>query len=199
MRIGFIGVCFGLGLLMGLLACDDRGLVAANRAITTSFEVDGERLIMNGEINARTLGQFEEIMAENPQIAVLVEEDVPGSLDDETMIALGYRVRELGLDTYLRSTSQIDSGGVDLFLAGVNRIMERGARLGVHSWSDGVQDAAAYPEDAPEHDMNLTYIADMLGSGDFYWFTIYAAPADDIHIMSEAEIVRYGLVTEPIR
>ncbi len=35
----------------------------------------------------------------------------------------------------------------------------------------------------------------MLGSDELYWFTIYAAPAGDIHIMSEDEIRQFGLVT----
>ena len=37
---------------------------------------------------------------------------------------------------------------------------------------------------------------DMLGADDFYWFTIEAAPADGIHIMSNEEIARFGLVTQ---
>lgn len=194
LRRGFLLCALAL-----LGACDRAEVAYLNYVTTTSFEVDGERLYMNGEINAKTLGQFEDVLAENPQIRVLVEETVPGSLDDETMIELAYRVREYGLDTYLKSDSDIASGGVDLFLAGVNRIMERGAAVGVHSWQDGVQDAKDYPRDAPEHEMNRKYIEDMLGSDAFYWFTIYAAPADDIYQMSETEIVKYGLVTEPIR
>ena len=38
----------------------------------------------------------------------------------------------------------------------------------------------------------------MLGSDDFYWFTIEAAPADDIYYMTNQEIIDYGLITEPI-
>lgn len=190
---------FLIGALTLLSACDRAEVAYLNYVTTTKFVVDGERLYMNGEINAKTLDQFEEVMEQNPQVRVLIEEEVPGSLDDDTMIELAYRVREYGLDTYLTSESNIASGGVDLFLAGVNRIMERGAAVGVHSWQDGIQDAKDYPRDAPEHEMNRKYIEDMLGSDDFYWFTIYAAPAADIYQMSESEIIKYGLVTEPIR
>jgi pimeloyl-ACP methyl ester carboxylesterase len=38
----------------------------------------------------------------------------------------------------------------------------------------------------------------MVGSEDFYWFTIYASPADGIHEMSEDEILKYGMLTQPI-
>ena len=124
---------------------------------------------------------------------------MPGSLDDDTMIPLSYRVRELGLNTHLTSTSDIASGGVDFFLAGVERTMAEGAQVGVHSWSDGIRDAADYWRDAPEHAANATYIRDMLGDDAFYWFTIYAAPANDIYQMAPAEIVQYGMLTAPVQ
>ena len=110
-----------------------------------------------------------------------------------------YFVREQGLNTRLLSHSAIDSGGVDLFLAGVERTMESGAHIGVHSWSDGFKDAADFPKDAPEHEQNRKYIEEMLGDDAFYWFTIYAAPAADIYAMTEAEIEQYGLLTQPIQ
>ena len=116
-------------------------------------------------------------------------------MDDDTMIPRAYRVRELGLNTHLLSTSVIQSGGVDLFLAGVERTIESGAMIGVHSWSDGSRDAADYARDAPEHEQNRKYVEDMLGSDAFYWFTIYAAPADDIHFMTQNEVDRFGLAT----
>ena len=68
-----------------------------------------------GDINSKTDDQFEAVVAANPQITTIVECVVPGSLDDDTMIPLSYRVRELGLNTHLTSTSDIVSGGVDFF------------------------------------------------------------------------------------
>ena len=164
----------------------------------TEFTVAGERLYMDGEINSNTLLLFEDVYAANPGITTLVERHVPGSSDDATMITLGRRVRELGLSTHLLSDSEIYSGGVDLFLAGVHRTMELGAVIGVHAWSDGVKDATEFPRQSPEHEMNRRYIADMLGDDAFYWFTIYAAPADDIHIMTLQEIEEYELLTQPV-
>jgi len=189
---------FGLALsaVVVLASCDMVVVTALNQIKTTEFTVEGTTLLMAGEINSKTPAQFEDMMAENPDIDRLVELNVPGSLDDEAMIALAYRVRELGLDTYLKSDSEIHSGGVDLFLAGVSRTIEDGAIIGVHSWSDGVKDAADYPRDAPEHEANRKYIEDMLGSDPFYWFTIYAAPAGEIHLMTADEIAKYGLATQ---
>ncbi len=181
--------------LVALSACEVISSIVVNMVETTEFTVEGDTLLMTGTINSKTLAQFNEIYAQNPDITTLVELSIPGSMDDDTMIALAYRVRELGLNTHLRARSEIYSGGVDLFLAGVQRTIDAGAEVGVHSWSDGIRDAADYPRSAPEHEQNRRYIEAMLGSDEFYWFTIYAAPAGDIYIMSENEIRQFGLVT----
>jgi len=173
-------------------------VIALNQVETTDFEVRGNELWMNGEINSRTHQQFTEIMNQNPQVTTLVEQVVPGSLDDDTMIEMAYDVRRRGLNTRLVASSAVDSGGVDLFLAGVRRTMAAGAHVGVHSWSDGLRDGADYPPDAPEHQQNRVYVEDMLGSDEFYWFTLYAAPSDGIHSMTVEEILEFGLVTAPI-
>ena len=184
----------GVVTLGALGGCEIVAVTALNMVKTTKFTVDGETLYMQGEINSKTDGQFEAVYAANPQIKTIVECVVPGSLDDDTMIPLSYRVRELGLNTHLTSTSDIASGGVDFFLAGVNRSAEEGAKIGVHSWSDGTSEAKDYPRDAPEHENNRKYIEDMLGDDAFYWFTIYAAPAADIYYMTSAEVAEYGMV-----
>lgn len=67
----------------------------------------------------------------------------------------------------------------------------------MHSWSDGENDAADFPRTSPEYDLNRDYIFDMLGADAFCWFTIYAAPVDDMHWMTVAEITTYGLLTAP--
>ena len=193
---GILAAFAMLALTLGLSGCERLAIAALNQITTTHFEVRNDRLLMSGEINSKSLDQFEDVMARTPSIKTLVELDVPGSIDDDTMIALASRVRELGLNTHLTATSAIYSGGVDLFLAGVERTMEPGAKVGVHSWSDGSKEAKDYPQDAPEHEQNRRYIEKMLGNDRFYWFTIYAAPADDIHIMSEHEIAEYGLLTK---
>lgn len=200
-RFGKIALVTGTLLSAGifLVGCENAIVLGLNQIETTKFEVVGNTIHMNGEINSKTLTQFEAIIAKNPDINLLIEEVVEGSLDDDTMIALAYRVRELGISTHLNADSEIYSGGVDLFLAGVNRTMVSGAKIGVHSWSDGSKDASDYPKNSPEHEQNRKYIEDMLGEDAFYWFTIYAAPADDIMLMSDEEIVQYGLLTQPIQ
>jgi len=169
-----------------------------NMREVTTFEVKGNEVYMSGLINSQTYNQFVKIIEENPQITTIVELDMEGSIDDHTMIKLAYYVRKKWLNTKLLSYSDINSGAVDLFLAGVERTMEKGAHIGVHSWSNGFKEAKEFPKDAEEHEMNRKYIEDMLGKDEFYWFTIYVAPAGEIYEMTEEEIQKYGLLTQPI-
>lgn len=168
----------------------------ANSMPSTRFQVADDRLYVRGEINALSLGQFNEVVSAFPWVKVLVLDGISGSSDDETNVKLGYRVRELGLATHVPAGAEVYSGGVDLFLAGVERTLAEGAVLGVHSWSDGIHDGAHYPKDSPEHEEARKYTEDMLGDDRFYWFTLSAAPADGIHVMTDKEIREYGLLTD---
>jgi len=168
----------------------------ANAVPTTRFELQGDKLVVSGEINALTLEQFEDIYRAFPTVSTLVLADISGSSDDATNVRLGYRVRALGLATHVPARAEIYSGGVDLFLAGVRRTLGPGAVLGVHSWDDGIRDGADYPKDSPAHDEARLYTEAMLGDDRFYWFTLSAAPADGIHVMSEKEIREFGLSTD---
>ena len=173
----------------------------AGAAVAQDCEIDwavqGNTILMRGEIGPDTLDAFYALIDDNEFVTEIALEQVWGSCDDEVMVELGYTIRELGFDTYLFADSEIYSGGVDLFLAGLTRRMEIGATLGVHSWSDGVRDGASYPRSSPEHDLNRDYLITMLGDDAFYWFTLEAAPADGMYEMSLQEIDRFGLLTEP--
>ncbi|WP_052056445.1 hypothetical protein [Colwellia psychrerythraea] len=101
---------------------------------------------------------------------------------------------------YIQNTStdgMVASGGTDMFLAGVNRTIEAGARLGVHSWSDGSGKVALdYPRDHQEHIKYLDYYSVMGIPADFYWYTLEAASAENIHWMTAQEIAQYGILTD---
>lgn len=178
-------------LVAGLAAC----ALAENAVDRTTLEVRGDQVRMAGVITSRTPANFVQMLDENPQVRTVVERVMEGSLDDQATIDIGYIIRARGLATHLEADSEIYSGAVDLFLAGNRRTMARGAVIGVHSWADGFGEGADYPRDAPEHRLNRRYIADMLGSEAFYWFTLAAAPSDGLHVMTEGEIDRFGLLT----
>lgn len=170
-----------------------------NLVKTTSFTIDEnnpEHLEMTGLINSKTFKQIKAEIKKNPQVSTIVMLDVPGSLDDETNFKMCNWVRSQGLTTLLLKDSHVASGGTDFFLAGKKRVLEKGARVGVHSWRDTLgKEAKDIPKTDQAHEMNRKYIEDMLGQDDFYWYTIYAASADDIYYMSLEEMNTYHIYT----
>ena len=182
---------------IGLSACEALLIGKMNMTEITRFEVKGDKLYVAELLNSKTFGQIQRVVGDNPQVKTLVFTAMEGSIDDETTFKMGRWIRKQGLSTHLTARSVIASGAVDLYLSGVNRTMEDGAKLGVHSWSDGIKEAADFPRDSKEHALNKDYIVAMDVTEDFYWFTIYEAPADSIHWMTNAEITKYGLATAP--
>ena len=94
----------------------------------------------------------------------------------------------------------IASGGVDFFVAGIKRSRGSNTRIGVHSWAEPDFTATDFPEG---HEHHLPYINYYVAVGytqkqaeDFYYFTIYAADADDIHWMTDEQIALYNILTE---
>ncbi len=156
-------------------------------------------MYLMGGFNSKSYDQVKSTVEANPKIKTVVLTANSGSLDDETTFKLGRYIRSQRLNTHLVNNTVIASGAVDLFLAGVYRTMEKGAKLGVHSWTDGSTQAKDIPRNHPDHKLNSTYIRDMLGTDDFYWFTIYSAPADSVYWMKDKEIVKYKMITSPIQ
>lgn len=172
--------------------------LAPSASMGLDYEVDGSELYLEGEIFSDDLSQMRQVLQDNRGLQTVVLVDVPGSNDDETNVQIIRLFREAGLNTHLMSDSFVASGGTDLFLSGVSRTMEKGAQIGVHSWSDGTHEGKDFPKSSGEHTLFLELYADLGINADFYWFTLEAAPADDMHFMTDTEIERYGLLTAPI-
>ncbi len=161
-----------------------------------TFEVSGAVAVMTGTIGASTPGRMLELLLEHPEVETIRMEDVPGSIDDEANLRAARWVRRFGLTTVVPAGGMVASGGTDFFLAGERRLVEGGARLGVHSWAGMEGEGADVEEDHPEHQKYLDYYAEMGIPAEFYWYTLEAAPADDIHWMTEEEIERFAVATE---
>ena len=157
--------------------------------------VDGSVAYLDGTITDALPCKIHCLAKAFPQVDALILEEIPGSMDDAANLRAAYLVREYGFDTHVMAYSAIDSGAVDLFLAGVERTGEPGAIFGVHSWSDGVDHGRDLPRDHPAHRSYLDYFAAMGIDPDFYWFTLNAAPFDGIHEMTPAELQRFGFFT----
>lgn len=195
---------------MSDLDLDGDGLVTGDEVRALLFEelrgaelhVQGSRAVMEGTIGPSTPGRILRLLLEHPEVDTLVLADMPGSIDDESNLRAARLVRRAGLTTVVPYDGMIASGGVDLFLAGASRRLGPHARIGVHSWAGGgprgeMIQGADLPRDHPEHEMFVEYYADMDIDEGFYWFTLEAAPAEDIHWMTMAELKRFGVATEP--
>ncbi len=195
-------LCIGL-LFISCKSDDDTITDYSTVRVFDIFTVqsDNETVIMNGEIKSRTLQDFNNMLAGYPSIKLINMAEVPGSSDDEINLQVGVKVRQNGINTHILDNGLIASGGVDFFLAGVERTRGTNTQIGVHSWADGSgNEATDYPNDSTEHLRYIQYY-ESIGysnqwSRDFYFYTINAASAANIHWMTEAEITQYGLITE---
>ncbi len=166
--------------------------------------------ILHGTIGSDTPNKVQNLINNFPKVTTLVFTTVPGSGDDEANLVAAKAINTRGYTTYLPAVTAyaetleyenfIASGGVDLFLAGKTRIIDEGAELGVHAWADGDNNEATdFSEDDEVHQSYINYYIQIgfseAAARAFYFFTINAAPAADIHPMTEAEIATHNLRT----
>ncbi len=163
---------------------------------SAEFNVIGDKAYVNGILGKKAHKSFMKILKEHPNIKTLVLQQVPGSISDEWNVKTCKEVRKRNINTYLESTSIIQSGGVDLFIAGVKRYSENGSKIGVHAWSDLRRGGNTYPPEHEEHDVFVDYFKAIKRDTSFYWFTLKAAPADGMHFMTKQEIEKYNLITD---
>ena len=143
---------------------------------------------------------MKEAIANHPNAKTVVLGEISGSVNDLVNMHTGRILREAGLATKVLKDSEIASGGVDLFCAGKERIVEKGAKLGIHSWCC-VDDLTAIelPKDHPAHQYQVAFFTMCMGEKtgpDFYFHTLEAAPFDDVHWMSDEEIKKWGVSTK---
>ena len=165
---------------------------------SADFTLEANHVMMTGVIDHKTPSRLRVLLAENPKITTIVLVNVEGSVDDEANLEAARMVRSAGLHTVVPANGLIASGGTDFFLAGLKRHIEPGAKVGVHSWAlmkNGKRvEGIDVPRGAPEHQMYLDYYREMGVPEAFYWFTLNAAPADDIHWMSPEEMKRFAFI-----
>jgi hypothetical protein len=194
-----------LGSLLFLNSCnndDDKSTTSSREQGIFKVLDDDTTIEMNGVIGSQSLNHFNSLYAAFPNVNKVNIKQCDGSEDDETNLQLSVRVHQLGIDTHLLDNGLIASGGVDFFLAGVQRTKGINTQIGVHSWSDGNgTEATDFPVGHTNH---LPYINYYVSVGftqqqaeDFYYFTINAASASSIHWMTDQEIVQYNILTLP--
>lgn len=158
------------------------------------FEVLGDEAEMYGVIGPSTPDLVSELLEQHPDVDTIVLVDVPGSENDEANIRAAELIHQAGIATHVPGDGQIASGGVDFFLAGTTRTYEFGAEFGVHSWADSEgRTGDEIPRDDPEHDLFLDFYSEIGVDEAFYWFTLGAAPAEEIHVMTSDELDRFDI------
>ncbi|QTE24312.1 hypothetical protein [Polaribacter cellanae] len=165
----------------------------------TTLEVKGNEVYLNGILGTISYKQFKNLIKEHPEVKTIVLEKVPGSINDAVNMHTGKLIKNAGFTTKVLANSQISSGGVDLFCAGRKRVVTKGAKIGVHSWSGGSFSAGELPKDHPAHQYQIAYFNEVLGSPngeDFYFYTLQSASFNDIHWMSIDEVKTWNLATE---
>ena len=163
-----------------------------------SFDIEGNNAIMRGTIGVSTPFRVMELVFYHPEVKTIVMTDVPGSVDDDSSLRASRMVREHGLNTHVPSDGEVASGGTDFFQAGVERTCGKGAKFGVHSWSEFGAEGTDYPRDDEVHEMYLDYCDEMGIPRSFYWYPLEVAPAAEIHYMTEDELARYNMLMAPI-
>lgn len=135
----------------------------------------------------------------NPNIKTIVMEFLPGSIDDEANLVASRIIHEAGMTTIVPQGGFVASGGTDMFLAGTTRQVGQGACIGVHSWAEvglfGQQDGQNVPKDDPVHQDYIDFYNAIHIDPAFYWFTLDAADADNMHYVSKAEMAAFEMVT----
>ncbi len=161
-----------------------------------SFDVQGTTAVVTGTLDISTPSRMMELILKHPEVDTLILLDCPGSIDDESALHACRMIRLHGFTTIVPANGEVASGGVDLFLSGKHRLVEPGARFGVHSWGGIGESGVDVPRDDESHELYEDYYRDMGIHPDFYWFTLEAADPDDIHWMTRKELEQYQCVTK---
>lgn len=184
-------------LLLGGCASSSEPPVEPESTRALSIEVEDNYAYLFGVLDSNLVSTLSGMIEQHPNVTDLVLVDVPGSVDQQATMEAARLIRRLGLNTHIASTGYVLSGGVDLFLGGVNRTIGPGAGVGVHAWTDGSETTAEELNIAdPIHAVYVNFYLAMGITERFYWFSLDAAPADRVYFLSPEEVYDFELVTE---
>lgn len=169
------------------------GLLWFSTASSAQFRVEGEALSVSGQLTLASTERLDRLLEENAGLTTLVLGDIAADSDATSLMQKGLLVRGAGLSTELAEGVTLTGDAVYLFLAGTERRLGGGAALVATDWQSRVGPASLLPREHPAHQERLDYVQRMLGSGDFYWYTLEAGAGA---AMSRAEMVALGVLTE---
>jgi len=163
---------------------------------TTRLVIKKDSAVLSGVLGTKTYLQIKELIKNHPEIKTLVFENIPGSMNDPVNMHTGRLIRKGGFKIIVPKGSEVASGGVDLFCAGSEKVVESGSKLGIHSWYFNGVSAGDLPENHPAHNAQIKYFSEMMGKNgrEFYFHTLKVASSDDIHWMTKDELIKWGMV-----
>lgn len=170
--------------------------INASSTEVLSIYVEEDVAYLSGVLTRTLPSQLKSTLSKHPNVTDLVLVDVPGSTDQAATMEAARFIRHLGLNTHIAQTGYVLSGGVDLFLGGVQRTIGAGAGVGVHSWRDTQSWGDEIDLSDPVHASYVNFYLEMGVPERFYWFTLDAAPAERIYYLSPEEIYDYRLLSE---
>ncbi|NBW74669.1 MAG: alpha/beta hydrolase [Sphingomonadaceae bacterium] len=139
--------------------------------------------------------QFAAMLRAYPNIALIEMIECPGTEDDRANLRLGRMIRARGIATLVPAGGSVRSGGVELFLAGAQRIADPAAEFAVHSWADeDGREARDYPADAPENRAYIDYYREMgmaPGQAQAFYAMTNSVPFKDAKWFNGAEMARW--------
>ncbi len=159
-----------------------------------SFEVKGQRAIVRGGTDSRSHNLVKDFVRENPEVKMLVLQDMPGTQDMDTNRRVVMDIRAAGLRTHVPADGYIASGAVDWFIAGSPRTIKCGARIGVHSWGTKTGERGDQTFYDGQERTQRYFLSKMGVDPDFYEFTRAAAGPDDIYWLTVQDMLRYRLI-----
>lgn len=177
-------------------------LVAGWRKLedSLSYEVRGEQAILIGNLDSETPTIVRRMLRKHPDLRELVLLNLPGTVDDDANLEACRLIRDAGLNVVVPADGIVASGGVDWVLAGVERRVEEGALVGIHSWAVDFYGFSVEGRDLPpihpEHRHYLEFYEEMGIPAGLYWRTLTASSSFGMHWMTRKELERYDLVGE---
>ena len=157
--------------------------------------LDGSRAALVDVTDARSPAQFDAMLRAFPGISLIEMIDCPGTEDDRANLKLGRMIHARQITTYVPQGGSVRSGGVELFLAGKQRIADPGAEFAVHSWSDeDGREAKDYPADAPENRAYLDYYAEMgmsVSQAKAFYAMTNSVPFDDARWLTAQDMSKW--------
>lgn len=124
--------------------------------------IDGRRAAVVGSTGTTTPSEFDRMMHDFPGLKVLEFLEAPGTSNDIANLALGRRIRAVGLATHVPTGGSVRSGAVELFLAGAQRSIAQGAQFAVHAWLDNYgREPDDFAADDPVNRLYLDYYVEM--------------------------------------